>query len=165
MKSIRNLVCTVLMTMAMAVAMDDEASELDRDGDRFVGGVTNTSTVDPIERVATDGEEGTRHGCGRLGCPGYPDCGVGPIADFLANATSLTMITLSAEETRAFLNALLLRGATSTTSGGVVGEDAAEGNFEEGDADGGILTPQTTAPVTPADTTDSQQAPADDIGE
>ena len=155
MKSLRNLVCTVLMTMAIAVAGDgdrDEVSELDN-RDRSVGGVTNTSTVDHID----DGEEGARQGCGRPGCPG---CSGMPFPEFS-----------SIGEVSVFLNALLLRGVTSRTSGGVVGEDAdaAIARFLEALRSGRVeivsFTPQTTAPVAPAGTTHSQQAPDYHIGE
>jgi hypothetical protein len=180
MKSLRNLVCTVLMTMTMAVAMDDEASGLDRDGDgSVVRGVTDTSTEVPIER-ATDGEESTRRRCGRPGCSG---CSGLSFAEFLANgmnggARNGQTNRIGEHEVlmSALLNALLL--PASTISGGSVDVGAAEeGDFEERDAErasflealrsGRVVfvsfTPQTTVPVAPAEATGSQQPSADDI--
>ena len=173
MKSLRNLVCTVLMTMAMAVAMDHEAAELGRDGDGSVArGVTGTSTEVPIER-ATDGEESTRRRCGRPGCSG---CSGVSFAEFLANRRNggaRNGQTNSIDENEvlvsAILNALLL--PASTISGGSVDVGAAEeGDFEERDAERAsflealrsgravlvIVPPQTTAPVAPAQATGSQ---------
>lgn len=176
MKSLRNLVCTVLMTMTMVVAMDDEASGQDRDGDRPL---TPTSGV-PLHRVATAGEEGARQGCGRPGCSG---CSGMSFAEFLANGMNggarngqTNRIGENEVLMSALLNALLL--PASTISGGSVDVGAAEeGDFEERDAErarflealrsGRVVfvsfTPQTTAPVAPAEATGSQQPSADDI--
>jgi len=85
MKSLRNLVCTVLMTMAMAVAMDDSSDEKDTPGE-------SRSPIFPEERgnaerinsashpLVTDDGAASVQGievaetrwthCGRLGCFG-----------------------------------------------------------------------------------------------